>query len=215
MAFTATYAGLQTEIATWLARDDLTSYIPNMITMGEAYLNRELPAIEADTTLTGTLDSRRIDITSLSMVEPVALFLAASGEDEIPILPKPDGTFAYLTTSGVPKFYAIDANDTAIDFDCPLDSAYPFRFRYRARFALSVSATTNWLLTTHPDVYLAASLSFAGAFVKNFQYADMFSRMLSESIRSIKHTVAKGKRGRVVVDEAIIACDPIYTGEID
>lgn len=215
MAFTATYAGLQTEIATWIARSDLTSYIPNMITMGEAYLNRELPAIEADTTLTGTLDSRRIDITSLSMAEPVALFLAASGEDEIPMLPMADGSFTYLTTSDVPRYYAIDANNTAIDFDCPLNAAYPFRFRYRARFALSDSATTNWLLTTHPDVYLAASLSFAGAFVKNFQYADMFSRMLSESIRSIKHTVAKSKRGKVVVDEALVAVDPIYTGDIN
>lgn len=215
MAFTATYAGLQTEIASWIARSDLTSYIPNMITMGEAYLNRELPAIEADTTLTGTQDSRRIDITSITMTEPVALFLAASGEDEFEILPRTDGSFTYLSASGVPKYYAIDANSTAIDFDCPLLSAYPFRFRYRQRYALSDSATTNWLLTNHPDVYLAASLSFAGAFVKNFAYADMFSRMLSESIRSIKHTLAKNKRARVVVDEAIVAYDPIYTGDVD
>lgn len=200
MAIT-TYAELQTAVTNWMARSDISGSAAEFISLAEAKLNREIPAVETDATLTGTLDSRRIDISSQNCVEPIALFLAQTGYDEVEIQRQADGTFLYLTTSGEPSIWAIDG--TYIDFDCPLDAAYPFRFRFRQKFALSDSATTNWLLTNHPDIYLAAVLVWGGVFIQNPGYASVFAGSLENGIVNVRNLIAQGKRGTLRVDPAL------------
>ena len=189
----ANYTDLQASVLDWMVRSGQTGQVVDWITLAEARLNRELGAVETDTTLTGVSGSRRIDISAVSMVRPIALFLAETGCDEVPISPATDGTFPYLTTSGRPSKWAVDG--TNIDFDRPLDSAYPFRFRYREKFALA-TASTNWLLTNHPDVYLAATIVWGGAYNKNLPEASAWKQLLDEAIPSIKNsTVLTISRG--------------------
>ena len=196
-----TYAELQTAVLSWLDRSGIDdTAAPDWITLGEAFLNREIGAVETDATLTGTADSRRIDISSLSMERPIALFLAESGYDEVRLQPKADGTFPYRTTSGRPTCWAIDG--TNIDMDCPLLEAYPFRFRYRQRFALSDSATTNWLLTNHPDVYLAATMVYGNLYNKAVANASTWREIINTSVPSITHSIAQSKRGTIAVEPA-------------
>ena len=200
----ANYTDLKTKVASWLRRSGNSTYVsevPDIVTLAEARLNRELGAVEEDTTLTGTLNSRRIDISAVSVVEPIALFLAESGRDEREVKFKADGTFPYLNTAGRPSFAAIDG--TNIDFDRPLDAAYPFRFRYREKFNLSDSATTNWLLTNHPDVYLAACLLWGCTYLQSFQPALAYKSVLDEGIPSVKNIIAQSKRGVLTVDPAL------------
>lgn len=192
------YAGLKTAVSNWMARSDVSGDAADFITLAEAALNRELDPVETDTTLTGVANSRRIDIASTSCVEPIALFLAEAGCDEIEITPKVDGTFPYLDSSGKPRYWAVDG--TNIDFDRPLDAAYPFRFRLKQRFALSDAATTNWLLTNHPDVYLAASLVWGGLFTQNDPAASRWMTVLSSGIPSVAHTISQSKRALATVD---------------
>jgi len=194
------YTELQASVLDWMVRAGQTGKVADWITLAEARLNRELGAVETDTTLTGVADSRRIDISALSMVQPIALFLAETGSDEVLIQPATDGTFEYLTTSGRPTRWAIDG--TNIDFDRPLDSAYPFRFRYRQRFALATSST-NWLLTNHPDVYLAASIVWGSAYNKNLADASAWKQLLDEAIPSIKNSIAQSKRATLRVDPGL------------
>lgn len=203
------YAALQTAVLAFIERTGQTAEAPDWITLAEARLNRELGAVETETTLTGTADSRRIDISSISVERPIALMLAETGYDEVPVLPRADGTFVYRTTSDKPRFYAIDG--TYIDFDCPLASAYPFRFRYRERFALSGSVTTNWLLTYHPDVYLAASIVWGHAYNMNFPGASAYKQVLDEAIPSIKNSIAAKKRSVSTVDPALLMAGRLGT----
>lgn len=198
----STYAELKTAIANWMARSDLTGEVADFITLGEAALNRELPAVETDGTLTGVVDSRRIDISALSLVAPIALYIVISGDEEL-VTPKTDGTFAYLEASGRPTFWGLDGN--YIDFDCPVDQAYSFRFRYRQRFALSDSATTNWLLTYHPDVYLAACLVWSGLFVRSSEVGSTFAEVLQAGIPQVRNIIAQRKRALATVDPALYA----------
>jgi len=202
----ATYSALQTTVLDFMDRAGVTSDVaaaPAWIQLAEARLNRELGAVETDTTLAGVLDSRRIDISAVSMVQPVALFLAESGDDEVWIPFKTDGTFPYLATSGKPSKAAFDVSMTYIDFDCPLDSAYPFRLRYRERFALSDAAPTNWLLTNHPDVYLAATMMWGAGYHEDWPVGQTWKMVLDEAIPSIRHTIAQAKRATLSVDPAI------------
>ena len=156
----ATYSDLQTYVTELMAREDLLGNAADWITLAEARLNREIPAVETDVTLTGVASSRRIDVSSYSVVSPLALFLIDTDGDEIEMVRKADGTFPYTDTSDQPRFWAMDGSN--IDFDCPLDTAYTFRFRIRQRYALSDLVPTNWLLTNHPDIYIAATLIWGG-----------------------------------------------------
>lgn len=194
------YTELQASVLDWMVRAGQTGQVVDWIALAEARLNRELGPVETDTTLTGVVDSRRIDISAVSIVQPIALFLAEVGSDEVRINPAADGTFPYLTTSGRPTKWAIDG--TNIDFDRPLDSAYPFRLRYRQRFALATSST-NWLLTNHPDVYLAASIVWGSAYDKNLSEASAWKQLLDEAIPSIKSNIAQSKRAVLTVDPGL------------
>jgi hypothetical protein len=194
----ATKANLKTNVLDYMARNELTGNVDDFITLAEARLNRELEAVEVDTTLTGVVDSRSIDISSLSMVEPIALFLAEVGCDEVMLTPKVDGTFPYIDSSGRPRYWAIDGDN--IDFDRPLDGAYPFRFRYRERFSLASDGSTNWLLTNYPDVYLAAVVTWGFIFLLAPEKTAFYKAILDDALPSVKHIIARKKRAVLTTD---------------
>jgi hypothetical protein len=209
MAIT-TYSELQTAVTNWMARSDLGGEAADFIALAEARLNRELKPVVSDIDLTGTIDSNRIDISAHSVVSPMALFLAESGSDEVPLLRKMDGTFPYLDASGRPSIWSIDGTNTYIDFDRPLDAEYPFRFRARTRFALSDSAPTNWLLTNHPDVYLAATLVWSGLFTRTDSVVSSFVAILDDGIDGVRNQLAQQNRAVLTVDPALL-CPTAYT----
>ena len=214
----STYAELKTATLDWMVRTDLTGNVADWITLGEARLNRELNPVETDNSLTGTLDSREISTSALSVVEPIALYLIDSNtSDEIKLTRKDD--FARLDTSGQPRFWRFiqHASTPKIVFDCPLDVAYTFRFVARIRFALSDSATTNWLLTNHSDVYLAAVLVWGSGFVQKFQEAGAWKTVLDEGIPSVRSIIADAKRGVLTVDPGLVSIGhrPYYDGVYD
>jgi hypothetical protein len=192
------YTELKAAVTNWMTRSDLAGEAAEFISLAEAVLNRELDPVETDVTLTGTIGSRRIDIAATACVEPIALFLAEAGCNEIELSPRTDGTFPYTITADRPSVWAIDG--TNIDFDCPLDQAYPFRFRIRQRFALSDTLPTNWLLTYHPDVYLAATLVWGGVFIQDDPAASRWVSILNSGIPSVRSVISQNKRAMSSVD---------------
>lgn len=197
----STYSELKTFILDQLETGDTDDNCADWIGLAEARLNRELGAVETDASLTGTTGSRRVDVSSLSMVQPIALFIAQADEDEQEVLLRADGTFPYLNSSGTPGYAAFDG--TYIDFDRPLDQDYPLRLRYRQRFALSDASPTNWLLTYHPDVYIAATMVWGFARHESFNNAAAYKATLEEQIPEIRNSIAQKKRGVLTVDRAI------------
>lgn len=198
----STYAQLQAAVDTWLARSDMATPAPDLITLAEARLNRLVPAVETDVSLTGTADSRRISVSANSVVSPIALFLVdPSSSDETELTQRSDGSFPYSDTSGRPRYWAMDG--TNIDFDCPLDQAYTFRFRIRQRYALSDVSTTNWLLTNHPDVYLNATLLWGGVYTRDGEQAIAMKMLLDEAIKEVNDIIAEQNRAVLTVDPAL------------
>ena len=184
-----------------MAREDLSGNVADFISLAEARLNRLLKPVKTDATLAGTTGSRVIDISSLNVVEPIALFISDSEGDEREVTQKADGTFPYDEEESEPSFWAIDGD--AINFDCPLDSDYSFRFRYAQRLALSDSAPTNELLTNHPDIYLAASIVWGGLYIKDSGASAEFKNILDEFIIETQHEYAQKSRGVLTPDTAL------------
>lgn len=201
MAIT-TYAQLQAAIPDWMDRADLTTTkVQEFISLAEAHFNRELKMVETDTTLTGVAGSRRITINSLDIIDPIALMLV-DGTEERPLVQRMDGSFPYTTNSTTPSTWAIDGDN--IDFDCLLDTAYSFRFRYVGKFALSDASPTNKLLEDHPDVYLAGALVWSGLFVEDDGKAGKWNQILDNFIRAAKHRLAQSRRGKMTADAGIL-----------
>ena len=200
----ANYDDLKNAIESWMARGDVSGNAADFITLAEARLNRELNPVETDAALVGVPSSRSIDISSIAMVKPIALFIADTG-GERELLMRANGTFPYIDSEGMPTTWSIDGADIA--FDRPCDQAYNFRFRYQERFALSGSVTTNSLLRDHPDVYLAASLMWGGVFTQDGAYAAGHKGLLDEAIPSIRSTIAQSKRGVLTVDPGLVAAN--------
>lgn len=199
----STYSELQAAITEWMDRSDLTGNAADFITLAEARLNRNLDAVETSVTLTGTANSRTIDVSSLTIIEPIAVFVADSaGEDETEIPIRPPGTFPRDDTSGFPG--AVELNGDNLSFDRPLDQAYSVRFRYQGRFALSDAAPTNDLLTDHPDVYLAASIMWGGVYISDEGKVRGFKALLDEFMAEAQHHITQRKRGVIAPDRAIV-----------
>jgi hypothetical protein len=199
-----TYANLKTAIQDWMVRSDLSGNVADWITLGEAKLNRELNPVETDNSLTGAADNREISTSALSVVEPIALFLVDTDtSDETELTQKTD--FARDATSGKPTYWRFVQHATTpkIVFDCPLDAAYTFRFVARVRFALSDSATTNWLLTNHSDLYLAAAILEGSLFTENYDKAAAFKVKYDDALPSVRNIIAQSKRAVATVDPAL------------
>lgn len=196
-----TYSELKSAVSDWMARSDLSGNVADWIKLAESRLNRQLDAVEVDQSLTGTASSREIDTSSYAIVQPVALYMSEAGSDEIQLIEK--AGFPFLDSTGRPKFWDFDRSAEKIIFDRPLDTAYSFRLRYRQKFALSDSVTTNWLLENYPDIYLAATLVWGGGFVSDFAKAAAFKSVLDEGLPEVRSVIAQSKRSVLTVDRAL------------
>lgn len=208
----STYTELKSAITDYMEREELSGKAEEWISLAEARLNRKLEVVETDVTLTGTAASRQIDISSYSVIEGVALFLNDDG-DELELTKRPEGSYPQTDDQDEPEIWSIDGD--YINFDCKLDQAYTFRFRYVGRFALTDAAPTNSLLTNHPDIYLMACIAWGGLYTQNSDLVIGYKALLDEFIVETQVHLSKKKRGVLTVDPALSSIGKTYYGTWD
>lgn len=199
----STYAELQTAVTDWMARSDLSGNAVDFITLAEARLNRKLPLRELweNEALTGTTSSRTLTLPT-DYIEAGWLRLTTHAGENPKLAQKTTDAIAYGSTNGTPTAWCIDAG--TIRLDCPCDQAHTFLFRHRKKLDLATTST-NWLLTHHPDVYLAAVLVWGGAFIKDVEQASPWKGLLEEAIDELAWIEDKGEAGAALtVDPALV-----------
>lgn len=202
MALITNYSTLKDALASFQDRTDVPA--DQAVQLAEARLNRLLKAVETDVTLTGTLSSRSIDISPYDVTFPLKLFINdPQRNSEIELVQRVDGSFPYTDIAGYPVDWATDDNNARIDFNCVLDQAYTFRFRYVGRFALSDDAPTNALLSKNPDIYLCACVMWGGMFVADDAIVARYGNPLNEFIAEQKRVQEEMRRGQLTVDPAL------------
>ena len=197
MANVGTYAQLQTEIANWLDRTDLTATIPTFIALAEANFNRVIrqpDMITKDdsfsiagryTTLpTDTLEIVRsvLDLTPVIVLE----YMTPEELSERRVSLTGGGKPYYFTTVG--------GSTNQLEVLRSPDSTYTASIIYITRIAaLSDAATTNWLLTSHPDIYLYGALVEAEPYLKNDDRMPMWTSRLDKALNDLR---LQGQRER-------------------
>jgi hypothetical protein len=160
----STYSGLKTAIATLLNRSDLTDYIPDWIKMAEAVFNRRLQAKDMVVTETITVTSETYPLPDgFSGVQSLWL----DQDTGYPMEYVTPDVFDNITdTPGTPRFYTISGD--YFYFAPPTGGSFTMRLRYRKNITpLSDSATSNWILDQHPDLYLYGAAIHSAPFLND------------------------------------------------
>ena len=193
----ATYSDLQTSIANYLARSDLTSVIPDFITLAENRLRRELRIRQMLKSVTTST------VKSDSTVEVPSDFLEIR---DFVVMTNPITPMSYSSPSslsndprtsevGVPRSYTILASEFQLA-PAP-DAVYTLKLLYYSAPAyLSVSNTTNVFLTSAPDGLLYDALVEAEPYLMNDArintWGSMYDRAISSLTRSDENTQYSG-----------------------
>lgn len=176
-----TYAELQTAVASFLHRDDLTATIPDFIRLAEADLQVRAKLSQWDSSATVSLTSGSGSLPSdfahaqsvYYGTDWVLLHLPAAQYDSL----------AVAGESGDPEWFTIRGSSLHV---------YPYytgdvTLKYAARFTpLSDSATTNSLLTLFPDAYLNGSLAQAANWTQDDAALTKYSALFEASVRRIR-----------------------------
>ncbi len=173
MAIT-TNAELKVAIASWLARDDLTAYIPDFITLFEAAACRKLKVRLQESTTTLTPSSGVATVPS-DYLGYRRVTWTGSPIHELAYV-APSIYSGYLESgSGTPSVFTIEGSNLRV---APSDDT-ALTFDYFQRLT-TVSSSLNWLFTNHPDAYLFGSLCEANAFNKDVDAAGLWKARRDE-----------------------------------
>jgi hypothetical protein len=164
----STYSALQTTIASYLGRTDLTAMIPTFITLAEARLQRELrtrPMLKSATAnMTGGDNTIGLPTDFLEMRD-----LFTQGNPRMPVSYMSPSAFtrnARATESGRPVDYSVIGSE--MNFAPIPDGNYVLEMLYYAKpEALSDTTTSNVFLANYPDLLLYGSLAQAEPYLMN------------------------------------------------
>jgi hypothetical protein len=162
----ATYTDLQASIAGWLMdRTDLTARIPDFIALAEADMNRTLrtAAQETVTTLSTVAGTETVALPA-GYLEGRSLTILTNPRRRLTFQSIGDLLDNFASGSGVPQAYAISG--ATIYLGPTPDAVYSIRLVYYAQVpALAAGNPSNWVLASHPDLYLYGALMHAAPYL--------------------------------------------------
>lgn len=184
MSFT-NYGTLKTAVASWINRTDLTSVIPDFVTLAESSIRRDIRARDQLTDLTATL-------TSEAYTLPADFLEARTVKATIDNYPR---TLEYVAEaiydtqpeSAHPVFFTIAGNTLKVQGGTEVVVNY--WARYDAFYA---DADTNTLLTNAPDVYLFACLVEAYDYIRDDMARDRYLERYKRAAAEFNANERKG-----------------------
>jgi hypothetical protein len=163
------YGQLKTAIAGRLSRNDLTSVIPDFISLGETriYFGVEDPEVQADPLrLRAMLATETASLAALpdGFLECERFTVPGNYGPRV-LTYKTPAEFANLATdANFPQYFTHQDGGVSVEGGTPVS----FTFSYYKKFpAFDAETDTNWLLTNHPTVYFYSALIEAYQHVKN------------------------------------------------
>ena len=187
-----TYAELQTAVANWLDRDDLTDRIPEFIALAEAKMNRNLRI--------SLMENVSTAIIMAGGTRDYSLPTGFTGMKEFHLTTSPITPLSYITpemmnrmwagsNAGRPQAFTLfsDAGTRKIKIGPSPDSAYTTSMLYLKKIdSLSVSNPTETMLTENPDIYLYGALLEAEPFLMNDARVQLWAGMLQQVAKDLQ-----------------------------
>jgi hypothetical protein len=166
----ATYSDLVTAIGDNLARSDLASYIPDFIVQSEQVFNHGSESIDPLRVRDmETVDSLSPTNNVYTLPDDYLQYRRVTEEASS------RRALDYIDPMGVDQLYPLRTSGYSNHFTIIGNSLYTYPLStndvelvyYASIPALTDVATTNWLMTKAPSLYLRMSLMFAADFIKD------------------------------------------------
>jgi hypothetical protein len=182
----STYTELKTSIGDWLNRADLTTVIPDFISLAEAQVERTLRTRQMIVRANASFDAQYGAVPS-DFLETKSLKLTSTNPQtplEFLSIDALDNKASEYTGSGKPRFFGVVGGQFRI-VPTP-DATYTTELTYYAKLTkLSSTVATNWLLTANPDIYLYGALLQAAPYLQDDAriqtWATLYERALNDS----------------------------------
>ncbi|GAG52782.1 unnamed protein product, partial [marine sediment metagenome] len=170
-----TYAELQTAVANWLDRSDLTDRIVEFIELAEVDIHDELRVREMETRADITVDDEYIDVPT-NFLSAKRLHLDTDPLWKIKFC-SPDQINDFKRQGGGKPYY-FTVIGSELEFDRTPDTSYTGKFVYYEKpVNLSVSATTNDVFPLYKNIYLYGALLQAEPFLGNDERLSTWAKM--------------------------------------
>ena len=193
----STKAELHTATANWLNRSDLTSRLPEFISLAEASFNRNLRTREMLVRSTASTTGQYVSLPT-DFLEMLNIELTSSSPPKRLIYITSDRSDDYRgqknNETGIPDYYTIEG--TAIQLLPTPSTSVTVQLNYYQDIpALSglADSANNWLLSTHPDVYLYGTLMQASPYIMDPQAAQQWDSMLARSMQELQAADEKSR----------------------
>lgn len=187
MAITS-YSTLQTTVGDWLNRSDLTTVIPDFITLAEAQFNRTLRHRKMVERATATLDTE-YSVMPADWLESIRYQINTNPITVMEFVSPDQAAMlkgAY-STSGKPIFYSQIGQQFQVIPAPDSGSAYTGELTYYASIpALSAGNTSNWLLVDSPDIYLYGALLQSAPYLQDDQRLNIWAAIYQRLIDDLK-----------------------------
>ncbi len=190
MALTS-YSDLVTAITSWTHRSDLSTIAPDFITLAEQRIYngsndpefpcKPLRASFMQTSSSGSASNGVIAFPSLYL-ETIRLYIVANGKNKELKYKSANDLTPYETDSANANYYTQVGGGLKVG---PLTAAYTHDY-YASSPALTVSNTTNTLMTNYPNLYLYACLIEAWMYVGNLAKAQIAYRQYMGAVNAIQ-----------------------------
>jgi hypothetical protein len=184
----STYSELKTAIANYTGSANLTGRDDEFIDSAEALFARRLRIRAMETSATGTFTASNSALAIPTGFQAVRTFsytpvLGTTKYLEFITVEQGDA-FEYTQEAG-PVYYTFALGGFKL-YPTP-DQAYAYSLLYYKKITgLDGSNTTNYLLTSHPDIYLAACMVEASAYLKDPASAQAWSVKLEAGLRELE-----------------------------
>lgn len=179
-----TYAGLRTEVASFLNKTNLTASIPTFIALAEAVMRREITSV-------GHVDNYAdVEVQATGWPLPCNADEVASvfyGDCALTYL-SPDRQAEVIDT--IPRFYTIDGKTLKV-----LPAGMVTIRLKKTLCPLSASVPCNWVLREHPDAYLYGALMQAAPFLRDDERVGVWGSFFGEAINSINRREVRRQIG--------------------
>ncbi len=189
----STFAELKTAITAEIDRTDVSeAQVANWISFFEANFNRDGQFRSQETEAPLSATSETVDLPT-DYKEAVAVTLSTDPAVVLETKTVSDLISTYPTsTTGQPVAFAVLGSKMYLR---PLpDTTYNIRLFYRQNLpALSDTQTTNWLLTSHPDVYVYGTLVWSAPYFQDDARLSTWLGLYDRAIASLKGQDARAR----------------------
>lgn len=190
------YATLQTAIADFLNRSDLTAVIPTFIQLAEAQMNREIRHWQMEARVSGqqSAGDEYMQIPA-DWLETIRLHLTGDGTSAVTLMSRDaiaDIRAKNENVSTTAPYYYCHADGQFELYPTPVEDT-DFELLYIQKIPDLATNSTNWLLQDAPDVYLYGSLLHSAPYLAEDARVAVWSQMYAAAVQNVNMSSEKAR----------------------